>query len=127
MIIPADQRSGGARVAKVAEHLDRMIAEDRDPETKQSWRDDLAEIERLSREAYGRGFLEASSEQRVRLMQRISRNEAMPKEPGEFAFGTIKWAVADVYYRTRIGIHDELDYRGNVIQDEFAGIDISKT
>lgn len=124
MIIPADARSGGARAAGVAAFIDARLAESRDPEWRQSWKDDLAEIERLSREMFGRRFLEASPEQRVRLLTRISRREADPKEPGEYAFGTIKWTVAETYYRTRIGIHDEIGYVGNTIQAEFTGVDI---
>lgn len=124
MIIPADARSGGARAAGVAAFIDARLAESLDPVWRQSWKDDLAEIERLSREMFGRRFLEASPEQRVRLMTRISRREADPKEPGEYAFGTIKWTVAETYYRTRIGIHDEIGYVGNTIQAEFKGVDV---
>lgn len=124
MIIPADARSGGARAAGVAAFIDARLAESLDPVWRQSWKDDLAEIERLSREMFGRRFLEASTEQRVRLLTRISRREADPKEPGEYAFGTIKWTVAETYYRTRIGIHDEIGYVGNTIQAEFMGVDI---
>lgn len=124
MIIPADERSGGARAAGVAETIERGIGESRDPEWRQSWHDDLAEIDRLSRVMHGKGFLEASPIERERLLERISRNEASPKEAGEYAFGTIKWSVADAYYRTRIGIHDELEYKGNVIQDEFSGTNV---
>jgi hypothetical protein len=126
MIIPADAHSGGARAAKVAEHLDRLIAESIDEETRQSWRDDLAEFDDISRNRYGKGFLELSDRQRVRILEGVSRREANPKEAGEYAFGTIKWAVCDIYYRTRIGIHDELQYKGNVLQDEFAGFDAKK-
>lgn len=124
MIIPADDKSGGARAAGVAGMLDRSIGESLDPEWRQSWRDDLAEIDRLSRAMYRKGFLEASPAERLRLLTRISRNEANPQEAGEYAFGTIKWSVAEAYYRTRIGIHDELEYKGNVIQDEFSGIEV---
>lgn len=125
-IIPADARSGGARLAGVARILDERIAESRDPAWRKSWRDDLAEIDRLSRLSFGKRYVRATPEQRNEIMQRISRNEADPQEPGEYAFGTIKWSVADVYYRTRIGIHDDLEYRGNVMLDEFAGTDVSK-
>ena len=122
MIIPADPRSGGAKAAKVAEFIDARLAESLDPEWRQSWKDDLAEIDRLSVLSFGRGFTAGTPEQRTRLLERISRNERNPKEAGEFAFGTIKWTVAETYYRTRIGIHDEIGYKGNTIQDEFSGI-----
>jgi hypothetical protein len=125
-IIPADVRSGGAKAAQVSQIIDARLAESRDPAWRQSWKDDLAEIERLSNGMFGRGFVAASPEQRNRLLARISRNEKAPKEAGEFAFGTLKWTVAETYYRTRIGIHDEIGYQGNVILDEFIGTDVSK-
>ena len=121
MIVPADEVSGGARAAKVAEYLDARLGESLDAEMKQSWRDDLAEINRLSNVSFGKSFLAGSPAERTRLLERISRNEKNPKEPGEHAFATLKWQVTFVYYKTRIGIHDDLKYRGNVIIDEFLG------
>ncbi|MBL8567006.1 MAG: gluconate 2-dehydrogenase subunit 3 family protein [Hyphomicrobiaceae bacterium] len=125
-LIPEDAHSGGARAAGVAATLDERLAESRDPDWRQSWHDDLAEIDRLTRERYSKGFVAASDAQRAEIMRVISRNEANPKEAGEYAFGTIKWSVADIYYRTRIGIQDELQYQGNTYQDEFSGTDVSK-
>jgi Gluconate 2-dehydrogenase subunit 3 len=125
MIIPADERSGGARAAGVPAFIDARVAESIDPAWRQSWRDDLAEVDRLSQGLFGRAFADGTFEQKTRLLERISRNEKAPKEPGEHAFGTIKWTVAETYYRTKIGIHDEIGYRGNVILDEFVGVDIS--
>lgn len=125
MIIPADDRSGGARAAGVAPFIDARIAESVDPAWRQSWRDDLAEVDRLSNVLFGRRFADGSFEQKTQLLQSISKNEKSPKEPGEFAFGTIKWTVAETYYRTKIGIHDEIGYKGNVLLDEFIGVDIS--
>src|SRR5690606_23822131 len=84
LIIPADAKSGGARAAGVAQALERSIGESRDPEWRQSWHDDLAEIDRLSRAMHGKGFLEASPAEREQLLTQISRNEADPKEAGEY-------------------------------------------
>ena len=95
------------------------------PAWRQSWRDDLAEVNNLSQALFGKSFADGTFEQKTRLLESISRNEKAPKVPGEFAFGTIKWAVAETYYRTKIGIHDEIGYAGNVLLDEFVGIDIS--
>lgn len=124
MIIPADGVSAGARATKVPEFLDQRIGESIDPAWRQSWRDDLAEIDRLSNNMFGRAFVKCSFEQRTRLLEHVSKNEKAPSEAGEYAFGTIKWSVADVYYRTRAGIHDDLRYQGNVPQSDFAGTDV---
>ena len=126
MIVPADQVSGGARAAKVAEFIDARLGENLDLELKQSWRDDLAEINRLSSLSFGKPFMSASSVERTRLLEQISRNERNPKEAGEHAFHSVKWQVAFVYYKTRIGIHDDLKYQGNTILDAFLGTDPAK-
>lgn len=125
-IVPADEVSGGARAAKVAEYLDARVAESIDPAFKLGWRQDLAEIERMAVQITGRPFLAQTPAQRARFMDRISRNEAKPKENVEFSFHTIKWQVTFTYYKTRIGIHDDLKYQGNVIIDEFVGTDPSR-
>lgn len=126
-IIPADEMSGGAKAAKVADSIDFKLGESIDPAVRQSWRDDLAEINRLAAVMSGKTFIRLAPAERVRLLTRISRNEANPKEAGEYAFGTIKWEVALHYYKSKIGIHDELKYQGNVLLDEFAGTDVGKS
>lgn len=126
LLIPEDDVSKGARAAKVAWTIDERLAQSLDPEWRSSWHDDLAEIDRLSRIAFGKRFVDATHAQRTQLMTQVSRNEASPSTPGEYAFGTIKWSVADIYYRTRIGIHDDLKYQGNIYQDEFSGTDVSR-
>lgn len=127
MIVPADANSGGAKAAKVAAYIDARAAESLDVEFQKSWREDLAEIDRLANEMFGRRFVAAKPEERGRLLDRISRNEGNPKLPGEYSFGTIKWQVTYCYYKTQIGIHDELKYKGNQVLDAFEGLEPWKT
>ena len=126
LIIPADAQSGGARAAKCAEYIDARLAESIDPLWRQSWKDDLAEIDEVSTAMFGRPLLDASPAERQRLMERISRNEKSPKENVDHSFDTIKWWVAKAFYTSKIGIHDELQYQGNVYIDEFIGTDVSR-
>jgi Gluconate 2-dehydrogenase subunit 3 len=126
LIIPADAQSGGARAAKCAEYIDARLAESINPLWRQSWKDDLAEIDEVSIAMFGRPLLDASPAERQRLMERISRNEKSPKENVDHSFVTIKWWVAEAYYTSKIGIHDELKYQGNVYIDEFIGTDVSR-
>jgi hypothetical protein len=125
LIIPADAQSGGARAAGCASFIDSQLAESIDPLWRQSWRDDIAEIDETAVAMLGRPLLELSAAQRQALMQRISRNEKNPQENLDYSFATIKWWVAEAYYTSRIGIHDELRYRGNSFLDEFVGTDVS--
>ena len=126
LIIPADTQSGGARAARCAEYIDARLAESIDPLWRQSWKDDLAEIDEVSIEMFGRPLLAALPAERQKLMLRISSNERNPKENVDHSFVTIKWWVAEAYYTSKIGIHDELKYEGNSFIDEFIGTDVEK-
>jgi glucoside 3-dehydrogenase (cytochrome c) hitch-hiker subunit len=125
LIIPADDQSGGARAAQCAAYIDARLAESIDPLWRQSWKDDLAEIDAIAFAMFGRSVLEIAPAQRQKLMERISRNERQPVEDVDYSFATIKWWVAEAYYTSQIGIHDELKYQGNVYIDDFLGTDVS--
>jgi hypothetical protein len=126
LIIPADPQSGGAKAAKCALYIDARLAESIDPLWRQSWKEDLREIDEVSAQMFGRGFLETTPPERIKLMDRMSRSEGKkPVEDINYAFGTIKWWVAEAYYTSQLGIQDELKYQGNIYIDEFAGTDVT--
>lgn len=119
-IIPADESSGGAKAARVNEYIDLVVSES--PEfTKQTWREGLAAINKMSRDKFGKAFADASVEQQVALLTEISKNERNPTTLEERFFRTAKYATVDGYYTSRIGIHDELKYKGNSYLKEFTG------
>jgi len=126
LIIPADDHSPGARAAKAAEYIDQRLAETWEEEPKREWREGLKLIDRISNEMSGRSFMQASQEQRGALLERIARNETNPQEPEEKFFAELKSRVAHAYYTSKIGIHSELEYKGNTYLREFAGEDVSK-
>jgi hypothetical protein len=123
LIIPADDHSPGARAAGVAAYVDKRLAESFEEEPKKSWREGLKLIDSLSQESFGRAFLEATPEQRVELLTRISKNEKDPKKPEETFFKELKVSTARAYYTSKIGIHAEMQYKGNVSLKEFVGYD----
>ncbi len=58
------------------------------------------------------------------LLTRIAAAESDPKTDAEKFFGQIKGATIRAYYASKIGIHDDQRYKGNVIQPgEYAGYD----
>lgn len=126
LIIPTDDHSPGARAAKCADYIDARLAESPELETKQQWRDGLKRINQLSVEMHKQPFLKSSPEQRIALLTRIAANEADPKTPEEKFFGELKSRVAHAYYTSKIGIHQELEYKGNTYLREFAGVDVSQ-
>ncbi|HKC88473.1 MAG TPA: gluconate 2-dehydrogenase subunit 3 family protein [Blastocatellia bacterium] len=127
LIIPTDEHSPGARAAKVAEYIDRRLAESFEDEPKTQWREGLKLVDQISVEMNGRPFMRASQDQRVAVLTRMARNESNPEKPEEKFFVELKSRVARAYYTSKIGIHDELEYKGNTYLREFAGIDVSKS
>jgi len=124
MIIPADQQSGGARAAGVAAYIDARLAESFEPEAPAHWRAGLKAVEDLSHELNGKGFMESTAEQRLAVLTRMAAAESEPKVPVERFFREIKGSTMRAYYSSKIGIHDDQGYKGNVYQmGEFAGFD----
>jgi hypothetical protein len=127
LIIPTDEHSPGARAAKVAEYIDGRLAESFEEEPKTQWREGLKLVDQISVEMNGRPFMQASQDQRVAVLTRMARNESSPERPEEKFFVELKSGVARAYYTSKIGIRDELEYKGNTYLREFAGIDVSNT
>jgi gluconate 2-dehydrogenase gamma chain len=130
LIIPADEHSGGARAAGVAAYVDGRLAE-YDPaipelrESQEQWRAGLLAVDALSRQATAKAFLEASVDERNALLSRLAVAETDPKTPEQSFFVELKDWTAHGYYTSKIGIHDEIEYKGNTLQGEFAGIDVA--
>jgi len=125
LIIPTDSHSPGARAAGVAAYIDSRLSESLDPEPQAKWRSGLAAVEALSKELNnGQGFLQASADQRVAVLTRMAVGEQNPKTPADHFFQELKrWTVRS-YYTSKIGIHADQQYKGNVYQrGEYAGYD----
>jgi hypothetical protein len=119
-IIPADESSPGAKAARVNEYIDLIVSES--PElTKQTWREGLAAINKMSRDKFGAAFAAATVDQQIELLKEINKNEKSPSTAEERFFRTIKYATVDGYYTSEIGIHKELRYKGNSYLKEFTG------
>jgi glucoside 3-dehydrogenase (cytochrome c) hitch-hiker subunit len=123
LIIPTDEHSPGARAAQVAAFIDQQLHETVVDEAKTQWRDGLKRIDALSQQMHGAAFLKASPGQRLTVLTRIAENEEHPQTPEERFFVELKSRTTFAYYTSKIGIHTEMEYKGNVYQEEFAGYD----
>jgi len=124
LIIPADAHSPGARAAAVAAYIDGRLAESLEPDWQATWRSGLQAVEALSHELNGKAFLEATAEQRIAVLTRMAAGEQDPKTAPERFFQELKWRTVRGYYTSKIGIHLDQEYKGNVYQrGEFAGYD----
>ena len=124
MIIPTDAQSGGARAAGVAAYIDSRLAEAFEPDQGVKWRDGLKAVEALSQELNGKTFLASTPEQRLAVLTSMAAGESDPKTPAEGFFKQVKGATIGAYYTSKVGIHDDQQYKGNVVQTgEYAGLD----
>jgi hypothetical protein len=122
LIIPADEKSGGARAAKVAEFIDATLAEAFEQSERDAWRANLARVNALARELQGNDFMKCTPAGRIAVLTRMARNEMEPKAPEELFFRDVKALTIRGYYTSKIGIHDEMGYLGNTLQQgDYAG------
>ncbi len=113
IIIPTDEHSGGAKAAKVVEFIDQRLAEAFENAEREDWRKQLAAIDLKSAALHHKSFLKSSESERIAVVSSIE------KDP---FFETLKTATIHGYYSSRIGIHDEMGYLGNTMQQgEYSG------
>lgn len=123
MIIPTDAQSGGARAAGVAAYIDARFAEAFEKDDPERFRAGIKAIEALSQQMHGKTFMAATAEQRLALLTQIAA-ASDPKTDAEKFFRQIKGATIGAYYTSKVGIHDDQQYKGNVVQPgDFAGLD----
>jgi Gluconate 2-dehydrogenase subunit 3 len=123
LIIPTDDHSPGAHDAGVAKYIDWSTAHEIEPDAKSSWTKGLAEVDALSKELFNVRFLKASNEQQIQAMKRMSGMEGKPTEAQGRFWGQLKDTTAFVYHTSSIGIHQDMQYLGNVILEQFQGYD----
>jgi len=126
-IIPADSHSGGAKAAKVADFIDQYLRETSDDNQKALWREGLHLIDLMSQHYTEKSFVDASPEERIAVFTVLSDHDQMTDLPEVRFYKDLKHLTVRGYYTSKIGIHDELEYKGNRIQQEFSGCDDQPT
>jgi hypothetical protein len=119
-IIPTDERSPGAKQARVADYIDLLLSE-LDRERVLQWYGGLAALDAEAARRYNAPFSRLNERQIDAIMQDISRNERAPQTPLDEFFVMSKQATVHGYYTSEIGIHQELRYQGNKFLKEFVG------
>jgi gluconate 2-dehydrogenase subunit 3-like protein len=124
-LIPTDSHSPGAKAAGCAEYVDRQLAESVDHENKQKWHEGLKALETRSRSMFDKSIAQTTPEQRVELLQVVSKSEQNPTTNDEKFFNSLKHATAFAYYSSSVGIHKDMEYKGNVYLPQFVGIEVT--
>jgi len=110
LIIPATN-TPGALGAGVPFYIDSVVAAS----------DPLLAVVRKGLEwLTGLGFLKLTEVQQVAVLETISKNaDAGGEGDPERFWRAIKAMTADGYYTSKIGLRDELGYKGNTVLDHF--------
>src|SRR5882724_12730844 len=122
-IIPADRNSGGAKAAKVADYIEQVLHETTDDNQKSTWREGLRLIDLMSQHYNGKSFVDSSAEERITVLTVLSDNDHMTDLPEVRFFRQLKHLTIQGYYTSKIGIHDELEYKGNRMLAQYVGCD----
>ena len=119
-IIPTDDRSPGAKQARVADYIDLLLSETPGEQTLQ-WLGGLAALDGAAAARFNAPFVKLNATQVDAILGDISRNERYPKTLLEKFFVMTKEATIHGYYTSKIGIEQELRYKGNKFLREFVG------
>ena len=122
-IIPTDSHSGGAKAAKVADYIDQFLRESFDDADKALWREGLRLVDVMSQHYNGKSFVNSSQEGKIAVVKVLSDNDHMTDLPEVRFFIELKRLTVRGYYTSKIGIHDELEYKGNRILQDYVGCD----
>jgi hypothetical protein len=120
MIIPADDHSPGAHEAKVSRFIDNIVGYSAQG-IQQDWTAGLELVDAEARRLFGKPFLQCAVPQQDQILAAMAAGEPEPKMPLERFFARLKLMTVDGYYTSAIGIHRELQYKGNAVLAEFPG------
>jgi len=122
-IIPADSHSGGAKAAKVADFIEQTVRESTDDQQKALWHEGLRLMESMSEHYNGKSFVASSADEKIAVIKVLSDNEKLTELTEVQFYHELKRLTVRGYYTSKIGIHDELEYKGNRILQEYVGCD----
>lgn len=131
LIIPADDHSPGAHEAKVSFFIDLMVSNNKQ-EVQEQWLTGLKAVEAEAHSRFGKPFLECDARQQDEIMAKMAVHEVVsdseddsartvPRSELERFFAQLKQMTIEGYYTSAIGIHQELQYKGNEVLAEFIG------
>ncbi|TAM83852.1 MAG: hypothetical protein EPN47_03305 [Acidobacteria bacterium] len=111
-MVPDDAVAPGAGPTRVEDYIDFVMTYAQ-PAEQAAWKEGLQALDQVSSERFGKTFSAISSPQREDLLSSLAANEAEPKTPVEKFFVQSKRSVATGYYTSKIGLMDDLKYKGN--------------
>ena len=126
-IIPADSHSGGAKAAKVADYIETTLRERPGATGQADFKEGLRLVELMSEHYCGKSFIASSPEDRIAVLTVLSKNMDKTELPEIRFFKDVRDLSIRGYYTSKIGIHDDQEYKGNVAVMEFVGCEDTPT
>lgn len=120
LIIPSDDHSPGAHAAQVSLFIDLMSANSK-KDAQEKWRSGLAAVDAEAQRRFQQPFLKCSAGEQDQILATMAASEGKPSTELERFFARLKSMTIDGYYTSAIGIHKELEYKGNTALAEFPG------
>jgi hypothetical protein len=120
LIIPRDERSGGATDAGVPEFMDFLMVDD--PARQTAMRGGLALVDRLCEQRFTKRLLECSDAERRQLLDDLAFPTRAPRSLSQAVafFSSFRDLTASGFWTTQMGIAD-LQYQGNSFVAEWNG------
>ena len=123
-IIP-ETDTPGARAALVHQYIDWMVSRAEEGDGPAALpgivRAGLAWLDRRSAALYGGRFAEVGGERRAELLARLAADPPREDAAGVDLFRHVRRLTISGYYRSEIGMRQELGYAGNQYLTEFEG------
>jgi hypothetical protein len=120
LIIPADGHSPGAREAKVSYFADLIVANS-DKTVQLAWTQGIAAFDADSQRRFNAPFRTISSSRQDEILAAAAGNEAHPASDLDNFFVQLKLMTINGYYTSSIGIHKDLEYKGNTALPDYYG------
>jgi gluconate 2-dehydrogenase gamma chain len=118
-ILPATD-TPGAKATLVHQYIDWQLSLQQ-PERARRFREGLAWLERRSQALYQKPIIGLPAKQLDSLLARLVSPDTDEEAAGVEFFTELKGLTVDGYYRSEIGLVQELGYRGNSYLSEFPG------
>ena len=118
LIIPATDTPGAVQ-AGVPEYIDLVIS--RESQHQSVIADGLRWLDTQAKEHGAGKFLELDENRQLAILEPLCEAADTEKTPGRNVqfFALIKRLTADGYYTSRVGLIDELGYKGNTVRDGY--------
>jgi hypothetical protein len=122
LVIPADERSGGASDAGAPAYIDFALREVEEETMRLAMRGGLAWLDAESGKRFGQAFVDATPGQRTAILDDIAwpAKTAPALANGAAFFSDFRDLVATAFWSSRLGVAD-LRYQGNVARPDWTG------